>query len=131
MKNILMQSIFLAGLFLGANAAQFKFSNQTLSVPDGFSVELVAAAPLVDRPVYGSFDDEGRLYVVDSSGSNDKPDQQLKDKPHRVVRLENPDSQGRFQKSLVFADKMMFPEGCMFYDGSVYVAAPPSIWKLT
>ena len=24
-----------------------------------------------------------------------------------------------------------FPEGAMWYDGSLYVAAPPSIWKLT
>ena len=26
---------------------------------------------------------------------------------------------------------MMFPEGAMWLDGSLYVAAPPSIWKLT
>ena len=26
---------------------------------------------------------------------------------------------------------MMFPEGAMWHDGSLYVAAPPSIWKLT
>ena len=25
----------------------------------------------------------------------------------------------------------MFPEGAMWHDGSLYVAAPPSIWKLT
>jgi hypothetical protein len=25
----------------------------------------------------------------------------------------------------------MFPEGAMWYDGSLYVAAPPSIWRLT
>ena len=32
---------------------------------------------------------------------------------------------------IVFADQMMFPEGAMFFDGSLYVSAPPSIWKLT
>ena len=26
---------------------------------------------------------------------------------------------------------MMFPEGTMWLDGSLYVSAPPSIWKLT
>lgn len=26
---------------------------------------------------------------------------------------------------------MMFPEGAMWNNGSLYVAAPPSIWKLT
>ena len=29
-------------------AAQFKFPNQTLTVPDGFTVELSAGLPLVD-----------------------------------------------------------------------------------
>ena len=33
--------------------------------------------------------------------------------------------------AVVFADRMMFPEGAMFLDGSLYVSAPPSIWKLT
>src|SRR6185436_3298844 len=69
--------------------------------------------------------------VVDSSGMNDKPDKQLEVKPHRVMRLEDSDGDGRFDRSTVFADKMMFPEGCLWYDGSLYVTAPPSIWKLT
>jgi putative membrane-bound dehydrogenase-like protein len=112
-------------------AAQFKFPNQTFTLPDGFEIELVAGPPLVQRPISGSFDDQGRLYVTDSSGSNDKPDQQLREKPHRVVRLEEPDGDGHFKKGTVFADKMMFPEGCLWFNGSLYVAAPPSIWKLT
>src|SRR5215472_4745485 len=125
--------ILFAGLLAGfpADAAQFKFPNQTITVPDGFEVELVASPPLAERPVYGSFDEQGRLYVVDSSGSNDKPDKQLQDKPHRLIRLEDTDGDGRFDKTIVFADKLMFPEGCLWYDGSVYVAAPPSIWKFT
>ena len=47
------------------------------------------------------------------------------------MRLEDTDGDGKFDKSTVFADKMMFPEGAMWLDGSLYVAAPPSIWKLT
>src|ERR1044071_823952 len=133
MKSFLTQPVLLGGLLaiLPANAAQFKFTNQTLTVPDGFEVELVGGAPQVERPIYGCFDEQGHLYVVDSSGSNDKPDKQLQDKPHRVVRLENADENGKFRNANVFADKMMFPEGCLWYDGSLYVAAPPSIWKLT
>ena len=102
-----------------------------LTVPPGFEVERVAGPPLVDRPIVADFDDEGRLYVADSSGSNDKVDKQLADKPHRIVRLEDTDGDGRFDTSVVFADRMMFPEGTMWLDGSLYVAAPPSIWKLT
>src|SRR3989442_12044076 len=90
-----------------AFAAQFKFLGQTFTVPDGFDVELVAGPPLVERPVSASFDDQGRLYVTDSSGSNEKPDKQVLNPTHRVRRLEDSDGDGRFDKSIVFADKVM------------------------
>ncbi|MEX2168377.1 MAG: PVC-type heme-binding CxxCH protein [Pirellulales bacterium] len=102
-----------------------------LQVPEGFEVEQVAGPPLVDRPITAAFDERGRLYVADSSGSNDPVEQQLAEKPHRIVRLDDVDGDGRFERSTVFADRMMFPEGTMFFDGSLYVSAPPSIWKLT
>jgi putative membrane-bound dehydrogenase-like protein len=102
-----------------------------ITVPAGFDVERVAASPLVDRPIVADFDEQGRLYVADSSGSNDNVKKQLEERPHRIVRLEDTDGDGRFDKSVVFADRMMFPEGTMWLDGSLYVAAPPSIWKLT
>src|SRR5215470_17401219 len=112
-------------------AAQFKIANQTFTLPDGFELEQVAGPPLVDRPISGSFDEQGRLYVTDSSGSNDKVEKQAIDKPHRATRLEPADTHGRFTKSSLFADHLMFPEGCLWLDGSLYVSAPPSIWKLT
>jgi putative membrane-bound dehydrogenase-like protein len=116
---------------LAIRAAQFKFPEQTFTVPDGFEIEKVAAPGLVDRPISASFDERGRLYVTDSSGSNDKPEKQLEEKPHLVVRLEDTDGDGKFDKASVFADRMMFPEGCLWFDGALYVAAPPSIWKLS
>src|SRR3954464_657044 len=126
----------LAGLVIVVLAAprsqpQPQPSPPIFSVAEGFSVERVAGPPLVNRPIVADFDDEGRLYVADSSGSNDKVDKQLEERPHRIVRLEDIDGDGRYDKSVVFADKVMFPEGAMWFDGSLYVAAPPSIWKLT
>jgi putative membrane-bound dehydrogenase-like protein len=103
----------------------------TFTLPDGFTVELAAGPPLVERPITAALDELGRLYVADSSGTNDKVQKQLEDKPHRVLRLEDADGDGRFDKSVVFADRLMFPEGTMWHAGSLYVAAPPSIWKLT
>jgi putative membrane-bound dehydrogenase-like protein len=108
-----------------------KSASPDLKVPEGFSIELVAGPPLVERPIVAAFDDEGRLYVAESSGSNDKVEKQLEEKPHRVVRLEDADGDGKFDRRKVFADRLMLPEGAMFFDGSLYVAAPPSIWKLT
>jgi putative membrane-bound dehydrogenase-like protein len=106
-------------------------SGPILTVPSGFTIERVAGPPLVNRPIVADFDEEGRLYVADSSGSNDRPEKQVLDRPHRILRLEDTDGDGRYDRSVVFADGMMLPEGTMWFDGSLYVAAPPSIWKLT
>ncbi|MBI4661068.1 MAG: HEAT repeat domain-containing protein [Verrucomicrobia bacterium] len=113
-----------------SRSAEFKFPNHNFTLPDGFVIELIAEPPLVDRPIVADFDEQGRLYVADSSGSNDKVDKQLQEKPHRIVRLEDSDGDGKFDRSIVFADKMMFPEGVLWHDGAVYSGAPPTIWKL-
>ena len=44
--------------------------DHNFTLPVGFTIELVAAAPLVDRPIVADFDEQGRLYVADSSGTN-------------------------------------------------------------
>ena len=116
---------------IALHAAEVRIGAHLFTLPDGFEIELVAAPPLVERPISAAFDEAGRLYVSDSSGSNDKVEKQLAEKPHRIVRLEDADGDGRFDRQTVFADKMMLPQGAMWLDGSLYVAAPPSIWKLT
>lgn len=108
-----------------------ELNGQNLTAPEGFVVELAVGPPLINRPIVADFDDEGRLYVADAAGTNEPVKVQLEKKPHRIVRLEDTDGDGKFDKNVVFADKMMFPEGVMWLDGSLYVSAPPSIWKLT
>lgn len=102
-----------------------------ITVPEGFEIELAAGPPLVERPMIVDMDDQGRLYVAESSGSNAPVQQQLAERPHSILRLEDIDGDGRYDRRTVFADKMMLPEGVLWHDGSVYVTAPPSIWKLT
>ncbi len=114
-----------------AAGVEVALNGQTFTLPEGFTIELAAGPPLIDRPIVADFDEQGRLYVAESSGTNDKAVVQLEKKPHRILRLEDVDGDGRFDRRTVFADGMMFPEGVMWRDGSLYVAAPPSIWKLT
>lgn len=123
--------LIILGWALSALGETVRIGDRTFTVPDGLTVELIAGPPLADRPITCDFDEQGRLYVADSSGSRDPVKKQLEDKPHRILRLEDSDGDGVFDKRTVFADKMMFPEGTMWLDGSLYVAAPPQIWKLT
>ena len=110
---------------------QVRLNGHTFTLPAAFTIELVAGPPLVNRPIVADFDEQGRLYVADSSGSNEPLVQQIIKKPHRIMRLEDTTGNGRIDKSTVFADRMMFPEGVLWYAGSLYVSAVPSIWKLT
>jgi putative membrane-bound dehydrogenase-like protein len=126
----LVTALFYSALASFCQAAEV-VDGRTFRIPDGFVLEKVAGPPLVDRPIVADFDERGRLYVADSSGSNDNVKKQEVERTHRIVRLEDLDGDGKFDRSVVFADKMMFPEGAMWFEGSLYVAAPPSIWKLT
>ena len=59
-------------------AAEFHVNGQTFTVPDGFEVLPIAGPPLVDRPISVDFDEDGHLYVTESSGSNDDVEVQVK-----------------------------------------------------
>tara|TARA_R110002049_G_scaffold4601_5_gene32582 strand:- start:805760 stop:810304 length:4545 start_codon:yes stop_codon:yes gene_type:complete len=107
------------------------FEPMDLKVPDGYTVELVAAPPLVTHPTMGCFDDVGNLYVCNNSGVNLKNDELEEQLPNAIYKLIDSDKDGRFDRRTVFADKMTFPMGGAWHQGSLYVASPPHIWRLT
>ena len=102
-----------------------------LRVPAGHTVELAAAAPLVAHPLMADFDDEGRLYVAANAGENLSRAELERRLPNFVQRLEDVDGDGVFDRATVFADRMTFPQGCLWQDGSLYVASSGAIWRLT
>jgi len=102
-----------------------------ITVPEGFEVTLAAGQPLIERPMLAAFDDQGRLYVCDSAGVNLRGPELAKNPPHTIRILEDTDGDGAFDRSSVFADKMLFPQGILWHDGAIYCSSPPSFWKLT
>ena len=116
---------------LNADGAEtVSLAPHTFTIPEGYELKRVAALPLVQRPIHMCFDDQGVLYVTDSSGNMKKAPTQLRDPQHRVLRLVDRDGDGVFDESTVFAENLPFPEGILVHDGAVYVGAPPHIWKL-
>ncbi len=100
-------------------------------LPPGLELVVAAAPPVVTFPIMGCLDDRGRLFIGDAAGLNlDRKGLEAK-LPNRVLMLEDRDGDGVFERSTVFADKMTFPQGACWLDGSLYVASPPGIWKLT
>ena len=114
-----------------APALPTEFIPQKIDVPEGFSIELVAGPPLVEHPTFATFDDNGRLYVCNNAGVNLSAADLETQLPNSINLLEDTDNDGKFDKSTIFADKMTFPMGGVWHDGSLYVASPPNIWRLT
>jgi len=112
-------------------ASTAEFIPQQIDVPEGFSIELVAGPPLVEHPTFATFDDQGKLYVCNNAGVNLSAADLEAQLPNSINLLEDIDGDGKFDKSTVFADKMTFPMGGVWHDGSLYVASPPNIWRLT
>ena len=116
-----------AGVAAPANAAP---AIAEMHVPEGYSVELVAAPPLVQHPVMAAFAPDGRLFVAETGGSNDKIDVLSKTLPGKIRLLEDTNGDGRYDKSTIFADGFSEPTGVIYHRGAVYVASAPKLWKL-
>lgn len=99
-------------------------------VPDGFVVDKVAGSSLVRYPLFACFDDSGRLYVAEGTGLNVPGEELLQKKLGRITLLEDTDGDDIFDKSTLFADELVFPQGVLWHDGVVYTASHPNIWKL-
>ena len=87
-------------------------------------VELVAAEPDVRAPVALTWDADGRMFVAEMT---DYPSGPING---RIRLLENPDGNGRYKTSKIFATNLAFPNGLMAWRDGLLVTAAPDIWYL-
>lgn len=101
----------------------------TFSVPEGFTVELVASEPDVAKPMNLAFDTRGRLWV---SSSLEYPFAAAPEKtPRDTIRImEDHDGDGKADKVTVFADELNIPIGLIPYGDGVICFSIPNIWYL-
>jgi putative membrane-bound dehydrogenase-like protein len=97
---------------------------KTWAVPDGFELQLIASEPHVASPVALTWDEAGRLYVIEM---NDYPDGK---NGGTIKLLEDRDGDGTIDCSTVFADKIPFPTGAFPWRGGLLVTAAPDILYL-
>ena len=102
---------------------------ESIRVPAGFRVEAAVKPGLVNYPMLGTMDDRGRLFLCESSGKTVKTPEMSADPTYVITMLEDTDGDGVFDKSTVFADKLTLPAGAVWHKGSLYVAAPPALYR--
>ena len=102
---------------------------KTFRLPPGFRIELVAAEPMIETPVSISFDDQGRMYVVEMRGyMRDLDGTTEKEPTGRVSLLTDLDGDGRMDRATAFADKLVMPRSVMPVAGGALVAEPPNLF---
>jgi putative membrane-bound dehydrogenase-like protein len=93
-------------------------------VPEGFSVELVAAEPDIQNPVAMTFDEKGRIWITESF---EYPRSEPGPGRDRVKVLEDTDRDGEVDKVTIFAEGLNIPSGIAVGHGGVWVANSPDI----
>jgi len=117
--------------FLDLSPEQIALNTPKAKLPPGFEMVVAATSPMVANPTMGCVDDQGRLFVGDSAGVNWSPKKFETVLPNRILLLEDRDKDGVFERSTVFADKLAYPKGAYFLNGSLYVTDTPGVWKFT
>ncbi len=101
---------------------------KTFKVQKGFKIQLVAAEPMVESPVSMSWDDQGRLYVVEMRGYMNDVNAKGEDQPiGRIKRLEDTDGDGVMDKATIFVDKLLMPRSVTALGDGALVAEPPNL----
>ncbi len=102
---------------------------RTFRLAPGFRIELVAAEPLVQDPVAMTFDEDGRLWVVEMRGFMPNLDGRGEDAPTgRVSVLEDSDFDGRFDRGRVFLEGLVLPRAVAVVQGGALVADGRTLW---
>lgn len=95
-----------------------------MTVPEGFTVELVAAEPDLVNPVAMTIDEKGRFWVCESL---EYPRHEPGPGRDRVKVLEDTNGDGKVDKTTIFADSLNIPSGIAIGHGGVWVANAPDI----
>jgi putative membrane-bound dehydrogenase-like protein len=100
---------------------------RSIKLPDGFQATLFAGEPDVVQPIAMTFDDRGRLWVVECLSY---PDWQTDPKAaghDRVLIFDDRDGDGRFDERKVFLDNGRNLSGIEFGFGGVWLCSTPNL----
>jgi glucose/arabinose dehydrogenase len=102
-----------------------------MEIEKGLEVQLVAAEPLVTTPVAMTFDEKGRMWVVEMTGYMPDTVGTGEDIPNgKVVILEDTNKDGVADTRKVFLDSLVLPRAICLVENGLLLAEPPRLWYI-
>jgi putative membrane-bound dehydrogenase-like protein len=121
--------LITGGLLLGAGLAPGAEPQRqpNFSLPPGFSIRQVASPPEIHFPMFGTLDDQRRLFITESSGGDLYAELERKVKGCRISRLTDTTGNGRYDRATIFAEGLSPSMGLVWHEHKLYVADPPEL----
>jgi len=125
-RQLLLAIYFFTSTLFPAAAVPPTSAVKEFELPPALEISLFAAEPDVVDPVGMTFDEDGRIYVVEM---RDYPlGLGPERKPGGTIRLlEDRDGDGKIDHSTFFAEGLSFPTSVTPWNGGILVTAPPEI----
>ena len=104
-------------------------SIKKMHLEKGFVVKLVAAEPLITAPVAMSFDEQGRIWVVEMESYMPDTSGTGEDNPTgNIVILSDKNDDGIMDERKVFLDSLVLPRALCLIENGILVAESPNLW---
>lgn len=104
-------------------------SLETFQIEEGLKLELVASEPMVQDPVVSTFDEDGRLWVVEMRAYMPNMEGEGEREPvGRISVLEDTDADGMMDVTTVYMDSLIMPRALAVVKDGVLVVFEEALW---
>lgn len=128
-KYLLFISLFIISCQTEKEIIEPEIDLSKFVLQEDFKIETIASEPLIEAPVAMTFDNQGRVWVMEMPDYMPNIHGSDEDIPRgRIVILEDQDSNGRMDHSKVFLEKLSQPRAMALVYGGLLYAEAPNLW---
>lgn len=126
-STVLVIVLFLASCTSSYNETSVALDDYEVEI--GFDLEVLAAEPLLRAPVALSFDDSGRIWVVEMPGYMANMEGFGEEEPNGNIKiLQDLDRDGVMDHAKIFLDSLVMPRAISHVYGGLLYAEPPYLY---
>ena len=100
---------------------------ESMTLMEGFRVNVWAAEPMITQPMAFCWDDRGRMWVVENRDYENRRSGFSNSGDSRVLILEGTDRDGVADRRKVFLEGIPFPSAIAVGFGGIFLGAPPHL----